>query len=213
MIRMLRRLMCAASRSAEPSGRSSSRLVIRASRSQSSILDRRISSYIVSTLIFSSIVFRPRQSRPSGGGPSDGGGGCIACDRNEEEECFSTCGHQPTNGAIRPEARTGLVRWDGGRRVLSVSRELRAQSELALAPEEPLAAATAILWIEAFAAEFFAKPLSVRRIGETENVVRDVVPMHRVPARTKRKPTAEFVDEAVVFSNDLISPHCDLIPP
>jgi hypothetical protein len=29
--------------------------------------------------------------------------GCIACDRNEVEECFSTCSHQPTNGAKGPQ--------------------------------------------------------------------------------------------------------------
>jgi hypothetical protein len=34
--------------------------------------------------------------------PVDGGGGRIACDR-KEEECASTCGHQLTNGATRPE--------------------------------------------------------------------------------------------------------------
>src|SRR6516162_1740059 len=44
----------------------------------------------------SSAVFWPRQSRPCGGGPGAGGGGRIACDRNEVEECASTCGHQPT---------------------------------------------------------------------------------------------------------------------
>jgi hypothetical protein len=59
-------------------------LVIFPSRPQSSILDRRSSSIIVSTLIVSSIVFRPRQSRSSDEGKGDGGGGCIACDRNEE---------------------------------------------------------------------------------------------------------------------------------
>ena len=31
----------------------------------------------------------PRQSRLCGGGQCDGGGGCIACDRNEEEECYA----------------------------------------------------------------------------------------------------------------------------
>jgi hypothetical protein len=76
---------------------------------------------IVSNRMVSSIVFRPRQSRPSGGGPSDEGGGRIACDRNEEEECDlvrrslgeggSTCGHEPTNGAIRPKEGRG---WCGG---------------------------------------------------------------------------------------------------
>jgi hypothetical protein len=49
---------------------------------------------------------------------------------------------------------------------------------LALAPEKPRAAATTVLRIKAQAAEPFAKPLSVRRIGETENTVRDIVPLH-----------------------------------
>jgi hypothetical protein len=49
------------------------------------------------------LVERPRPS-----------GGRIACDRSGEEECFSTCGHQPTNGANWPEARTELAWWDGG---------------------------------------------------------------------------------------------------
>src|ERR1700692_1197266 len=79
-------LICEASRSAEPSGKSGSSFVIRVSRAQSSIRVRRISSVSVSTRIVSSIVFRPRQSRPSGGGPCAGRGGGIACDRNEEEE-------------------------------------------------------------------------------------------------------------------------------
>jgi hypothetical protein len=52
------------------------------------------------------------------------------------------------------------------------------QSGSALAPEEQRAAATAILRTEALAAEFFAKPLSVRRIGETENTVRDIILPH-----------------------------------
>jgi len=59
-----------------------------------------------------------------------------------------------------------------------------------LAPEEPRAAATAIPQIEAHAAEPFAKPLSVRGIGETENAVCDIVPSHRVTARTERKLAA-----------------------
>src|SRR5580700_7506866 len=83
---MLRRVVSALSRSGEPSGKSGSSFVIRVSRAQSSIRVRRISSVSVSTRIVSSIVFRPRQSRPSGGGPCPGGGGCIACERNEEEQ-------------------------------------------------------------------------------------------------------------------------------
>jgi hypothetical protein len=54
--------------------------------------------------------------------------------------------------------------------------------------------------IEALAAEFLAKPLSVRGIGETETTIRDIVPPHRVPGRTQRKPTAEFVDDKIVAS-------------
>jgi hypothetical protein len=44
------------------------------------------------------------------------------------------------------------------------------------------------------APEPFAKRLNVRGIGETENAVRDIVSPHRVPARTERKLTAEFVE-------------------
>jgi hypothetical protein len=33
---------------------------------------------------------------------SDGGGGCIACDRNEEEECYLLAAIKQTNGAKRP---------------------------------------------------------------------------------------------------------------
>jgi hypothetical protein len=40
----------------------------------------------------------------------------------------------------------------------------------------------------------------VRRIGETENTVCDIVPPHRVPARTERQPAAEFVDDKIVAS-------------
>jgi hypothetical protein len=41
----------------------------------------------------------------------------------------------------------------------------------AFAPEEPRAAATAILRIETLAAQAFAKPLSIRRLSETENSI------------------------------------------
>ena len=81
--------------------------VIRWTRSQSSIRVRRISSLIVITRIVSSIIFRPRQSRPSVGGPCAGGGGCIACDGNGVDECFSTCSHEPTT------ARHGRKEKDG----------------------------------------------------------------------------------------------------
>src|ERR1700730_1461960 len=111
---MLRRVESALSRSAEPSGKSGSSLVIRVSRAQSSIRVRRISSVSVSTRIVSSITFRPRQSRPSGGGLCAGGGGCIACDRNEEEERVSTCAHQAEDGARWPKEGRVWCGRDGG---------------------------------------------------------------------------------------------------
>src|SRR5580693_941186 len=107
---MLRRLVRAFARSGELSGNFGSSFVIRLTRPQSSIRVRRISSLIVSTRIVSSIVFRPRQSRPSGGGPCAGGGGCIACDGNEEDECFSTCSHGGDDRRDTAGRRTGLVR-------------------------------------------------------------------------------------------------------
>jgi hypothetical protein len=111
---MLRRVVSALSRSGEPSGKSGSSLVIRVSRAQSSIRVRRISSVSVSTRIVSSISFRPRQSRPSGGGLCDGGGGCIACDRNEEEECAALAPIKPRNGAFWPKEGRGWCGRDGG---------------------------------------------------------------------------------------------------
>src|SRR5215467_14335402 len=107
--RILRRLMSAFCRSGEPSGNSGRASVIRVSKLVSSNRVRRISSHIVSTRIGTSIRFGRANRGLLAEAPSDGGGGCIACDRNAVEECFSTCGHQPTNGANWPEARTGLV--------------------------------------------------------------------------------------------------------
>ena len=95
--------------------------------------------------------------------------------------------------------------WDGGSGCCPLISSYAPQSGLALAPGEPRTAATAILRIEVLAAEPFAKPLSVRGAGETENAVRDMVPPHRDPARTERKPTAEFVDDMVVLAHDLIA--------
>jgi hypothetical protein len=89
-------------------------LVIRVSRAQSSIRVRRISSVSVSTRIVSSISFRPRQSRPSGGGLCDGGGGCIACDRNEEEECAALAPIKPRKGARWPKEGRVWYGRDGG---------------------------------------------------------------------------------------------------
>src|SRR6202051_2746003 len=111
---MLRRVVSALSRSAEPSGKSVSSLVIRVSRAQSSIRVRRISSVSVSTRIVSSILFRPRQSRPSGGGPRDGGGGSIACGRSEEEECAALAPIKPRNGASWPQEGRVWCGGDGG---------------------------------------------------------------------------------------------------
>src|ERR1700686_1294342 len=115
---MLRKLVSALARSGELSGNFGSSVVIRFARLQSSIRVRRKSSLIVSTRIVSSIFFRPRQSRPSGGGPCAGGGGCIACDGNGEDECFSTCSHKATTGAIRPEEGRVRCGWDGGEKDL-----------------------------------------------------------------------------------------------
>jgi len=55
-------------------------------------------------------LLRPRQSRPSDGGQCSGGGGCIACDRNEEEECVSACSHAADERCEVAERRTGLAR-------------------------------------------------------------------------------------------------------
>ena len=63
-------------------------LVIRTSRSISSIRVRRISSLIDSTRIVASIVFDRANRGLLAEAPCSGGGGCIACDRNEEEECL-----------------------------------------------------------------------------------------------------------------------------
>jgi len=65
----------------------------------------------------------------------------------------STCGHQPTNGANWPEARTGLEWWDGGSGCCPLRVSYAPQSGSALAPKKPRAAATAILRIEALAAD------------------------------------------------------------
>jgi hypothetical protein len=84
MIRIFRRLLTAAARSGEPSGKSGKALVIRAARSQSSIFDRRISSISVSTRIVSSI-FSTAPIAAFWWRTCAGGGGCIACDRNVRE--------------------------------------------------------------------------------------------------------------------------------
>jgi hypothetical protein len=83
----LRRLIIALFCSTEPTGEFRSREPCQ----QIAKLDphRRINSVRECTRIVSSIVYRPRQSRPCDGGQSDRGGGSIACDRNEEEECFA----------------------------------------------------------------------------------------------------------------------------
>src|SRR6202046_3135309 len=121
---MLRKLVSALARSGELSGYVGSSVVIRLTRSQSSIRVRRISSFIVSTRIVSSIVFRPRQSRPSGGGPCAGGGGCIACDGNGEDERFSACAHQADDRRDKAGRRTGLV-WTGWRKRSACRSRLR----------------------------------------------------------------------------------------
>ena len=53
----------------------------------------------------------------------------------------------------------------------------------------------------------------MRGIGKTEDVVRHIVPLHRVPARTQRKPTVECVDGGAVLAHELIGGHRNLIQP
>jgi hypothetical protein len=62
---------------------------------------------------------RTRGRRRMTNAPSDGGGGLIACVRNEVEECARTCGHQPTNGAKRPEEGRVRCEADGESSCLS----------------------------------------------------------------------------------------------
>jgi hypothetical protein len=73
-----------------------------------------------------------------------------------------------------------LVWWDGGSGCCPLLVSYAPQSGLALARKKPRAAATAILRIGGARRGLFAQPLSVRRIGETEDVIRDIVPTHRV---------------------------------
>src|ERR1700685_1405331 len=124
---MLRKLVSPLARSGELSGNFGSSIVIRLTRSQSSIRVRRKSSLIVSTRIVSSIFFRPRQSRPSGGGPCAGGGGCIACDGNGEDECSSTCSHKGDDRCDTAGRRTGLVWWRWRKRVPTLLNANRRQ--------------------------------------------------------------------------------------
>jgi hypothetical protein len=89
---------------------------------------------------------------------------------------------------LRPSADKRGRDWCGEWRVrvLTAYRQLCAAVRLTLAPEEPSPAATAILRIERLAAEPFAKQRSVRRFCETEDDVRDVIPLDRMVARTQR---------------------------
>src|SRR5258708_4288203 len=106
-LRMLRRLMSAIWCWSEPSGKSGRAWLIRTSRSISSIRVRRINSLIDSTRIVASIVFVRANRGLLAEAPCSGGGGCIACDRNEEEGCFSAeprtrCGGRQKH--LRPSA-------------------------------------------------------------------------------------------------------------
>src|SRR5258705_4650797 len=76
----------------------------------------------------SSIRFRPRQSRPCDGGQSNVGGGCIACDRNEEEECCALAAIKPTNGAKWPEKGRDGAAMNGGRECCSLIEMMRQRS-------------------------------------------------------------------------------------
>jgi hypothetical protein len=100
----------------------------------------------------------------------------------------------------------GVVGWRKRRCPLIVSHA--PQSGLALAADEPRPAATAILRIEALAADVAQKRSAWRRIDGTESTVRAIVPPRRLPARTERKPTAEFAEDMVVVAHDLIAESC-----
>ncbi len=118
----------------------------------------------------------------------------------------STCGHQPTNGAKRPEARTGLAWMNGGDGADRLIVSYAPESGSDLARHEPGPAVAAMLRIERLTAEPFAKPLSVLRLSKTEDNLGDVVPLDRMVARTQRKPAAEFVDHVVVRALDPARP-------
>src|SRR5712672_1441606 len=135
-------------------------LVIRTSRSISSIRVRRISSLIDSTRIVASIVFDRANRGLLAEAHGDGGGGCIACNRNEEEECFlcrtplSMRGKAEALAAIsRRTVRNGRKQgrdWcvgDGGSGCCPLMVSYAPLSGLALAPKKPRAAATAALRI------------------------------------------------------------------
>jgi hypothetical protein len=112
----------------------------------------------------------------------DGGGGCIACDRNEVEECFSTCGHQPTNGANWPKKGRD---WCGGVEEASAGpliENYAPRPGSALASEEPRAAAISdSTRIEAARRQAFREISQQATDHETDNVPRDIVPLHRSP--------------------------------
>jgi hypothetical protein len=90
MRRIFLRLRSALCRSTEPLFHSGRHAAIWQASSHNSWAVRCIRSAKLHSFIISSIA-GPRQSRPSEGGPCAGGGGCIACDRNDVEECVCTC--------------------------------------------------------------------------------------------------------------------------
>ena len=80
----------------------------------------------------SSIGFRPRPSRPSWRPLAPKEASRIACDRNEEKECSSTCGDPPTPGAKRPEeGRDARENRRGSRgRGMRIGEQVLAQPEV-----------------------------------------------------------------------------------
>jgi hypothetical protein len=70
---------------------------------------------------------------------------------------------------------------DGGSR--GSLAEVRCGRNLAFAPEEPFAAAPAVLRIEGLAAKSLAEGIRMNRIGEAEDAVGDVVAADGVPTR------------------------------
>jgi hypothetical protein len=126
----------------------------------------------------------------------------------------STCGHQPTNGAKWPEARTGLVCWGWRKRVLSAYGELCASVRLSSCAKE-----TTRCRDRGPSDQKRSSPNSLQNrsacatSAKQKNTVRDIVPPHGVPTRTERKPTAEFVDHGVVRAGNPIGRQRNLARP
>jgi len=105
------------------------------------------------------------------------------------------------------------VWWDGVSGCWLLISSYASHPGLTLAPDEPRPAATAILRIEALAAEFSQNRLA--RDASAKQKTRHVRLSCRTacPARTERKPTAEFVDHGVVRAGNPIGRQRNLARP